>query len=35
MALLSALEQVIGRQTGRKSTGAALTAALQSYVTSS
>jgi len=34
MALLSALEQVIGRHTGKKSTGAALTAALQSYVTS-
>lgn len=33
MALLSALEQVISRQTGRKCTGAALTAAVQSYAT--
>jgi alanine-glyoxylate transaminase/serine-glyoxylate transaminase/serine-pyruvate transaminase len=35
MALLSALEQVMGRQTGRKATGAALTAAVQSYATCS
>ena len=34
MALLSAIEQLLGRHTGRKPTGAALTAALQSYVTS-
>jgi len=34
MALLSAVEQLLGRHTGRKPTGAALTAALQSYVTS-
>jgi alanine-glyoxylate transaminase/serine-glyoxylate transaminase/serine-pyruvate transaminase len=34
MALLSALEQLFARHTGRKLTGAAVTAALQSYVTS-
>jgi alanine-glyoxylate transaminase/serine-glyoxylate transaminase/serine-pyruvate transaminase len=33
MALLSALEQIFGRHTGRKLTGAAVTAALQLYAT--
>jgi alanine-glyoxylate transaminase / serine-glyoxylate transaminase / serine-pyruvate transaminase len=34
MALLSALEQIFGQYTGRKLTGATVTAALQSYATS-
>ena len=34
MALLSALEQILGRHMGRKPAGAALTAALQSYASS-
>ena len=33
MALLSALEQIFGQHTGRKLTGATVTAALQSYAT--
>jgi alanine-glyoxylate transaminase/serine-glyoxylate transaminase/serine-pyruvate transaminase len=33
MALLSALEQIFGQYTGRKLTGATVTAALQSYAT--